>query len=58
MPIATRIAAAAAVTTTVGDCTVTYTDGAGGTANSGVVITDIGTDCVITFTRAGGTRTT
>ena len=49
---------ASALVVTDGDCSVTYDDGAGGDANSGVVVTDIGADCVVRFTRAGGTRTT
>ena len=49
---------ASALVATNGDCSVTYNDGSGGDANSGVVVTDIGTDCVVQFTRAGGTRTT
>ena len=51
------MASAAAVVVTDGDCSVTYDDGAGGDANSGVVVTDIGADCVVRFTRAGGTAT-
>lgn len=57
-PVASQVVRAAPTTVTVGDCAVTYTDGAGGHPNSGVVVTDIGADCVVTFTRAGGTRTT
>ncbi|MSZ11975.1 MAG: hypothetical protein F2622_01465, partial [Actinobacteria bacterium] len=53
-----QMASAAAVVVTDGDCSVTYDDGSGGDANSGVVVTDIGADCVVRFTRAGGTRTT
>ena len=43
------MASAAAVVVTDGDCSVTYDDGAGGDANSGVVVTDIGADCVVRY---------